>query len=523
MSAKSQSRGDDWDENDSDPPGSFGRRAIVMYMGKPITDETIKGGAQITIQYDDDSSDAGVDDQISFEDTFTSTQDYANIEEWFYGDNIISQLTYPTTLDRVMFRRGTFTKIVDGIPEQITIDTTKSMAMLFLSSANFTGGESVRVEGNINITELENNIIFETEPVRQQEDLYYEVGKTYKTIVSGDNATFHSAVTNDFETEIPNIAGDVTQTAVLDLEVTLDWFNAFCYGNGVESYKIRDEFGTKGMAVGSRTLTSIKDVYAEVHRKAGITWSDVYNDETNFNGLSSFNLSLANFIDLDKEDGEITKLHSLNSNLFVAQEDALGILPVNKRIIKDGSGTDIVEISTEVLDRLSYRPYGAGKFGCRHPESFVQNGSRSYFVDQQRGSLLRLANDGITTLEQYYFKHYFSKLMLANKSVKMVSGYDTTRDELLLHIPSLNQTIAFKEGGVDRNGFPNSFTFEPDFILNANNDCYAWKNGVMYKLNDNATHNNFFGVQYESKIKLYFNQEFSVEKIWHANDRDWET
>jgi hypothetical protein len=263
-------------------------------------------------------------------------------------------------------------------------------------------------------------------------------------------------------------------------------------------------------------LTSIKDVYAEVHRKSGITWSDVYNDETNFNGLSSFNLSLANFIDLDKENGGITKLHSLNGDLLTLQEDAVGILPVNKRIINDATGSQVVEVTTDVLDRFSYRPYANGKYGCRHPESFVQNGSRNYFIDQQRGSLLRLANNGITTLEQYYFKHYFSKLMLANKSVNMVTGYDATRDELLVHIPSLNQTLSFKEGGVDRNGFPNSFTFEPDFILNANNDCYAWKNGVMYKLNSSATHNNFFGVQYQSKIKFYFNQEFSVEKIWHA-------
>ena len=516
VSAKSLTRAASWNENSSAPPGSFGRRAIVMYMGKPIsTGEGIRGGAQITIRYDDDGSDAGADGQLpAFEDNFTSTQDYANIEEWFYGDNIISQLTYPNTLDRVMFRRGTFTKVVDGQPQITSIDPTKNMVMLFMSSAHYSGGESIRVVASINITELDNSIILETEPTRQQEDLYFEIGKTYKTVQSGGKATYHSAVTNDFGTELPNTAGDVSQDGSNDLEVTLDWFNAFCYGNGIESYKVLDALTGKGTDVGQRSLTNLLDEYKETHRTTGISWSDVYDDETGFNGLSTFNLSLINFIDLDKENGSIQKMHVLNGDLLVLQEDAVGILPVNKNIITDAQGNDVVGISTNVLDQRSYRPYASGRFGIsKNPETFVQSGSRNYFTDQQRGVLIRLANDGITTIDQYYLRRYFSDQMLAHKNSVMIAGFDTTRDEYLLYLPLLNQTLAFKE---DINGFPNFYTWQPDFILNANNVLYVWRQGKMYRMYTNEVHNNFFGVQYESRLKFYFNQEFSTEKVWKA-------
>ncbi len=53
-------------------------------------------------------------------------------------------------------------------------------------------------------------------------------------------------------------------------------------------------------------------------------------------------------------------------------------------------------------------------------------------------------------------------------------------------------------------------------MLNANNEFYAWKNGIMYKMNDSETRNNFFDVQYPSKIKFYVNELFGKVKLFNA-------
>lgn len=491
--------------NEGGSVGTNGRRAIVCYKSKPKSSEEISAGEIITIAYEDS--------QIEYEQIFTSSSNYAHLEEWFFGDNIVTQLTYPTDFDRIFFRRGNAVK--NNPPETMEIDLNGDMIMVFLSEHTYDGGSEVRVNASMEISRYKSNrVIFETEPVRQPENEYFEIGKTYPIISN----QYHSASTN-FETNIPYISGDRSQSgSALEAEITLDWFNAFSYGNGVESYKIRDEFGKKGLSVGVRTLTNTKEEYKQIHREHDITWSDVYNKETNFNGLSSFNTSLINFITLDQNDGSVQKLHILNGNLLVLQEDAIGIIPYNKQIIQDVQGGQVVGIATNILDERSYRPYAQGKYGIsKHPETFVQDGARNYFTDEQRGALIRLANDGITTIDENFMDHFFTNAMLANKSVKTVAGYDPVKKEYLLHLPSESKTLGFSEKS---KGFPMFFTYEPDFILNANNRCFAWKNGIMYELNVNGIHNSFFGEQYPSKINFYFNDEPSVEKLWNTMSQE---
>src|SRR5690606_20964675 len=109
----------------------------------------------------------------------------------------------------------------------------------------------------------------------------------------------------------------------------------YSYGNAVESYKIKDEFNKKGLDTGIRTLTTIKDEYKEVTRKSDVTWSDIYEDELSFNGLSTFNYAMENWTKLDQENGSIQKLLNANGNLLVFQEDSIGVMPYNKNVIYD--------------------------------------------------------------------------------------------------------------------------------------------------------------------------------------------
>lgn len=464
-------------------------------------DEEINIGARIFLEYDEYKEG---DDFFTIDET--SSTKYDNIEEWFWKEDIISKIIPQgnITLANIFFVRGTL--FYDDDATQITQDDINGTMTLLIKShsvqnSDADGRPTIRAKSEVIQSNNGNIILLETEPTEQPYETFYEIGKTYD-------------ITDNYHISDPDIPTDVNQSAVTDLRVKLDWFNAYSYGNAVESYKIKDEFNKKGLDVGIRVSAASKEEYKQITRIADISWSDVYNDDSNFNGLSSFNLSLINFISLDKENSTIQKLYNSNSNLMVFQEDAIGIMPYNKNIIYDTQGGRVVGISQNILSKESYRAYAEGLHGIsKNPESFVAVGTRKYFTDRVRGNILRLANNGITEINENLLEHYTSDEMKENKGLSMIASFDPKHKEYLLHLPNEGKLLCFKEKA---KGFPEFYTLEPDFMLNADNEIYAWKNGKMYILNASETRNNFFGVQYQSKLKFYVNQEFGVEKVFNA-------
>lgn len=468
-------------------------------------DEKIRAGARINLIYDEYGR--GND---YFNIDVIAQGNYDNIQEWFYEENILNLITGQCNLvyDDIHFMRG----VIEHVGNATRIDQDNAngiMTMCIRSVEHGTGVARVKVQATSDIIQSSGYypLLFETEPTQQPEDIYFEIGKTYRIIND-----YHSIVTDDYETEIPNTSGDISQSAVTDLRVKLDWFNAFSYGNSVETYKVKDEWNAKGLAVGVRSLSDSKEEYKEVTRRADITWSNRYEDETNFNGLNDFNLTEVNFEKLDKENGSIQKIDNANGNLLVLQEDATGLMAYEKNIIEDVNGNQTVQAVERVLDRRSYRPY-AGINGTTNPESYVAVGIRKYYIDKQRANVIKLSIDGTTDLDMYLFESEFSQLMIQHKNDFLVGGYDPKHGEYIFALPQLQQTLAFKES---QKGFPNYYTFEADFIVYANNEMYAWKQGKMYKMNNTNQFNEFFGVSYPSKLLYHANEEFSIEKVAKA-------
>jgi len=463
-----------------------------------LENDKVKNGAQISIEYQ------STEPNDSYLIEVIAQNNYDNIQEWFFEDNIkdlIEDATQNPT--DIWFARGTIAKV--GSETKLTIDNDFAVgAMTMVARTSVTSQQSIGTayaDTEIIQSSSAVGILLETEGKNLPPETYYEIGKTYK-IVNG----FHIS-------DNPNIPSDRDQTGSIDLKVRLDWFNAFCYGNAVESYKIKDEFNRKGIDLGIRTSAVSDEEYKEVDRIADVTWSGVYQDNANFNGLSTFNLSTRNWVVLDKESASIQKLLNFNSDLLVFQENAIGIMPYNKNIIKDIAGGSAIGIAKDILNKESYRPYAGGLHGVsKHPESVVARGRSVYLQDKNRGDTLRLANNGITEINRNELEHEMSNLMEDPLNNSFVSAFDPKHKEYLSTFQTIG-VLAFKEKA---KGFPNYYTFQPDFMLGADNALYGWKNGVMYKMNATENHNNFFGVQYLSKLKFYVNHEFGLDKIFKA-------
>jgi len=75
------------------------------------------------------------------------------------------------------------------------------------------------------------------------------------------------------------------------------------------------------------------------------------------------------------------------------------------------------------------------------------------------------------------------------------------------------KTITYSE---NVKGWTSFFGYEPDMLCKLNNRFFSIKDGQLYMHNDesNPVMNNFYGVQYSSKIDTVFNEVNSDDKIF---------
>lgn len=386
-------------------------KAYAIFKGIGDTDtegdaDVIEGGARIIIRYDE------YGESIEYvEETFISSQRYANIEEWFYGDAINLGIVD----SRIWFRRGTVGD--DGNAKYIEMDTTKEMSMIIrtLGTQNNDADNRAKVRSFLSIFQSDSDIIFETKPLDTNLDIFYEVGRTYGIDANGYHLGFD--------------VGDTSQTVSNSASIVVDLFNAFAWGNGFESYKIKDLLTTNSMGIDTRPSSPIRD-YRENNRISSITYSGVYEQSTNINGLNEFNLSLANFKDLDDKYGKIEKIYGRDTNLLVFQEDKVLQVLFDKSILYNADGSGNVSQNLNVLGQEI--PY-AGEYGISgNPESFAIFGNQIWFTDSKRGAVMRLSIDGLTEISKYGMEDWFRDDFITNPNSKKLGEYDPYFDQYTL-------------------------------------------------------------------------------------------
>lgn len=477
VSTKSATRTPDWNEGGG--AASEGRRAIMVFKVADSRDfDGIPSGSVITITYDDSASSSETDNKQGYESlNLTSSQDYPNIEEWFYGDNVLSAMgNVVDDINDVIFRRGT----VSSSGEIFTVGSTSdAMHMLILSPANYVGSSRVRVNTSISLEYLEYPLLFETIPTDSTTDVFYELPYTYN--ISGG---VHLGDTNQI-------------FGVTDAVVTLDYFNSFGWYNGFESIKIGDTFNEKTMVLDTKPLVPIEN-YQQIQRIASLTYSDTYEATTQFNALNEFNLAELNYKDMDIRYGAIRKLHARDTDLVVFQHDKTHYVLFNKSVLYNADGSGNVSQSLNVLGQeVAYNgEYGIGAY----PESFAFFGNRIYHLDKDRGAMMRLSIDGYTEISQKGMADYFRTL---SSQTSFVGGYDPYNDEYLLNVvpDSSPLTLAYKESF----GFTSFYEFQPERLVGINNRLYSIKDGQIWLHDSNTTRNNFYGVQRNANITTVFN------------------
>ena len=352
-----------------------------------------------------------------------------------------------------------------------------------------TGIEIVEelISDDNNILSSKNPAIFETEPKENIElDIYYE-------------------------------ASDAIPVASANTTKTLDWFNCYSFGNGVESDRIRDDFNATRIGKGVKVSAVLDEPYAEERRESGFIFSQIFNSTSGINRLNQFIQALPITKDLNPVYGSIQKLHARNTDLITLCEDKVLKVLANKDALFNADGNTNVTSNNNVLGQaIAY----AGEYGIsKNPESFAQYGFRVYFADKNRGVILRLSIDGLEEISSQGMSDYFSD-KLATELV-IIGSYDDYSN--CYNISFSDETVSYKQG---LKGWPTRKSFVPESGVSLNNVYYTFKGSQIWSHN-NEIRNNFYGTQYKSTVKLIFNVNPSKVKnfktISYEGDSGWTT
>lgn len=211
----------------------------------------------------------------------------------------------------------------------------------------------------------------------------------------------------------------------------LGTFNAFSFGNGVESDRIRDDFNEAYIRHSKRTTTAI-DQYDQERRSSSITWSEPFSIDTKVNRLNEFNLSTINFKNLDVSFGSVQKLRSRDTDLMVFQENKVSAILFNKTLLSDAIGSGQITTTPAVFgNQITLN----GEWGIsNNPESFSEWGELMFFTDRRRGAIIEIAGNAMRVISDTKMTDYFNDHFKLNNNFN-VGGYDVhTHQYVISHV-----------------------------------------------------------------------------------------
>ena len=228
------------------------------------------------------------------------------------------------------------------------------------------------------------------------------------------------------------------------------------YGNSAfdeyfcEDYFLNDFMNTNHNNIARPHLPS--EFAVQQRRKASVTYSDVYQPDTQYNGLHSFPFQQRPYMDYDLSLGSIQYMVSRDTDLILLQEDKISKVLIDKNIINSPGGAQGITLSNNTLSESAI-PF-TGNYGvCLNPESVAVFGKVVYFVDIKRGAVLRLSNDGLTNISDYKMADYFRDKMDLYTTIKpneynlklggplkIIGGYNPRHDEYIITFPQVYDT-----------------------------------------------------------------------------------
>jgi len=242
-----------------------------------------------------------------------------------------------------------------------------------------------------------------------------------------------------------------------------------------------------------------------------------------------------NFDVYDRSRGSIKKMFIEGRNQYVFQEFDVGVVTVLTQIVKDTAGNPLSAQSDTLLNKIVY-PY-IGQYGIGNvPESFAYGKHAKFFIDDNKGVVCRLSNDGITPISILYKMNAFfvpnlkqykiaqSQAAPADGYPTVYGGYDAYTNKYIISMDAIYDgndliqnpyTLIFLDSRDAKQGFETFASYHPENIACLNNTYITFKDGSLW-IHAGGTYCNFYGVQYGSYVDVAFNDRAIDRKTYLA-------
>jgi hypothetical protein len=384
--------------------------------------------------------------------------------------------------------------------------------------------EILAQDGNFVITKLINGLLLDTTrssnyyfqiytPKIITEELFYETGHSYAISalsggpfeLEGDceivNNILYRDVSGDYSNTDPfaNVY-EPSDVALQPVEVMNFWD---------KNYTIWVTHAGRGIS-GSDARQLLKISY--------VRYSNPYIQGGEVLGLNTFDALDDN--PTQSENGDGVQLVETGDVLVALYETVSAALYIGEGFVSTTNDNAFLTKTDEVIgDDRNYRE----KYGCQDPATVVSKNGRVYFLDKQKGAVLRRSQDGLTVISKYGVQGEISTLCNTHSSLatsRIIGGWDPQYECYVLSFidtsgPS-GYTYYFHE---DSNSWVCLSDLRPDYWGTLGQRQLAFTAGALYQQSIESNYNLFFGTQYNRRLEFEIGQD-SLVKIWDAVEVD---
>jgi len=293
------------------------------------------------------------------------------------------------------------------------------------------------------------------------------------------------------------------------------------------------------------------DPLGQVLHTNTIAFSNTLADGTKNNGLSTYD-----FLDtkpVPTECGAIAKLQltSKVSNeqgvvmLGICSKETVSMYLSEVQLLGATKNADVAQVA-DVIGTINTLK---GSFGTSNPESVVEYRGNVYWLDSNNGKYIQYSNNGLFPISNYRMTRFWKLFSEAYRALTPVqiealgsrpyvySGIDPQNGELLVSIPRVltnpprgflpdypsrvypfdiwdgQAKVVVYKLSVEPNWYMGSYDIPAENFCYAGNKIYAFKAGQAYRLNDENSQCNLFGVQQPAQAMYVMNAILNRPKV----------
>ncbi len=333
--------------------------------------------------------------------------------------------------------------------------------------------------------------------------VFYEYGQQYPVLNPGTVLRAHGGMVTDQDT-VTNIpaefnfyGGDVyfRLRAIAISETGIGVFNAL-------DRNFVDIYISAVNSIDGRP--NVIDINAKRAYYSTLTrHSEAYQANTNINGLNRFYPN--NFQVYDTAFGDVMRLKVRDRFVRVYQKFKVGQVPLYHQILTDNNNQNLV-VTDRLLNPIQYY---IGDIGIGdNSESLASYNYADYFTTNVKGIVGRVSNDGIKFLSVDHKVNSWAtqEIPLRKGQYKIYGAFDQRLGNYIIALEATNTSPAYTLlWDEENNSFESPVSFHPEMMTTLGVLLISFKDGDLYT-HDNPLYNTFYGVTYDSYIKMAFNE-----------------